>query len=181
MRGRRLVLAIGIAVAAAGAGFLAGKIVRPDGTPDESASNAEVRAAAKRLLAQTLPSATGAAQPLGQWPGKTLVVNFWASWCPPCREEMPAFSRLQTKLQRNNVQFVGIAIDTADNVREFVKTAPTSYPLFIADVETIDLAKQLGNPRVALPFTVIIGPDGTLRYTRLGSLDEPELEQLLTR
>lgn len=181
MRGQPLLLALCLAAGAAGAGFLAGKMARSNDNPGEIAANAEARSAATRLLARTLPTATGTFQPLRQWQGKTLVVNFWATWCPPCREEMPAFSRLQTRLQEKNVQFVGIAIDTSDNVRKFAESVPITYPLLIADAETIALAKQLGNPQLALPFTVIIGPDGTPQHTRLGSLGERELEHLLTR
>jgi thiol-disulfide isomerase/thioredoxin len=132
-----------------------------------------------RLFATRLPDTGGKAQAIAQWQGKTLVINFWASWCPPCRDEMPAFSRLQTKHAANGVQFVGIAIDTRDNVVDFARNHPVSYPLLIADSEGIELARQLGNSRLALPYTIVIAPTGEVRLTRLGRVSEQELDALL--
>ena len=80
-------------------------------------SLSESTRASEQLLALTLADASAVSQPLSQWRGKLLVVNFWATWCPPCREEMPGFSRLNTKFTSKSVQFVGIAIDHADKVR----------------------------------------------------------------
>lgn len=131
------------------------------------------------LFTSTLHDANGKPQRLSQWQGKTLVVNFWATWCPPCREEMPAFSRLQVKHAANGVQFVGIALDTADNVREFATKSEVTYPLLIGDVVGADLARALGNFRLALPYTLIITPSGEARFARLGPLSERELDALL--
>lgn len=133
----------------------------------------------ERLFASTLIDTTGKSQALAQWRGKTLVVNFWATWCPPCREEMPAFSRLQTKHAANGVQFAGIAIDSADIVREFSIQYPTTYPLLIGGAEGVELTRQLGNPRLALPYTLIINPMGTVSFARLGGITEEELDTFL--
>src|SRR5664279_1771691 len=84
-------------------------------------------AAIRQLFATRLNDSDGKPQTISQWRGKTLVINFWATWCPPCREEMPAFSRLQTKYAANGVEFVGIALDTPDNVIAFLKQVPVSY------------------------------------------------------
>ena len=135
----------------------------------------------ERLFASTLPDTTGKSQAFAQWQGKTLVVNFWATWCPPCREEMPAFSRLQTKHAANSVQFVGIAIDSADMVREFSLQFPATYPLLIGGAEGAELTRQLGNPSLALPYTLIINPAGTATFARLGGLAEHELDTLLQK
>ena len=81
-----------------------------------------------------LTDLNGQPQSLGQWRGKVLIVNYWATWCPPCREEMPGFSRLQDKYRDKGVQFVGISIDTADKIIEFQKTTPVTYPLLIGDI-----------------------------------------------
>ena len=113
--------------------------------------------------------------------GKPLVLNFWATWCPPCREEMPAFSRLQTKHAANSVQFVGIAIDSAAMVREFSLQYPTTYPLLIGGAEGAELTRQLGNSSRALPYTLIINPTGTATFARLGALAEHELDTLLQK
>ncbi len=133
----------------------------------------------RRLLATSLRDTSGKLQPLAQWQGKTLIVNFWASWCPPCREEMPALSRLQTKHAANSVQVVGIALDSADNVARFATQSPTSYPLLIGDANTSELTRALGNVQLALPYTVVFGPDGDTQMTRLGLVSEDELDRLL--
>jgi len=137
--------------------------------------------AVARLLATRLPDTNGKEQRIGQWQGKTLVINFWASWCPPCRDEMPAMSRLQTKHAANGVQFVGIALDTVDNVVNFAKQRPVSYPLLMADPEGLELTRQFGNSRLALPYTVVITPRGEVTMTRLGPVSVRELEALLPK
>jgi len=135
--------------------------------------------AARQLLALTLPDSDGNAQSVRQWQGKLLVVNFWATWCPPCREEMPGFSRLQSKLAGNGVQFVGIGIDSADKIRGFAAQTPVSYPLLVGSPGLMEIVSQLGNDAGGLPYTVILGRDGTLQKTRLGAWKEVDLEKVL--
>ena len=147
--------------------------------PSETLSPAVPGVAIARLFAARFNDTEGKVQAISQWQGKTLVINFWASWCPPCREEMPAFSRLQTKYATNGVQFVGIALDTADNVIKFSLQQPASYPLLIADSEGTELTRELGNSRLALPYTVVLDPGGEVRLARLGRVSEQELDTLL--
>jgi len=122
----------------------------------------------------------GQPQSLGQWRGKILIVNYWATWCHPCREEMPGFSRLQDRYGDKGVQFVGISIDTVDKIIEFQKTTPVSYPLLIGDIDVMENSAKLGNTRQALPFTAVFDREGRLSATKLGRLSEPELERQLT-
>ena len=132
-----------------------------------------------QFFAIRLNDSDGKMQPMSQWRGKTLVINFWATWCPPCREEMPAFSRLQTKYAANGVQFVGIALDTPDNVSAFLKKVTATYPLLLAESEGMAMTQQLGNSRLALPYTLVLGADEKPRLVRLGKLAEQELDGLL--
>ena len=118
----------------------------------------------------------GQPQSLGQWRGKVLVVNYWATWCHPCREEMPGFSRLQDKFRNKGVQFVGISIDDASKIIEFQKETPTTYPLLIGDIGPMKNSADLGNTRQALPFTAVFDRQGKLALTKLGRLSEKELE-----
>jgi peroxiredoxin len=92
---------------------------------------------------------------------------------------MPAFSRLQTKHAANGVQFVGIALDSVDNVRNFSQEHPATYPLLVGGEAGSELASQLGNSQLALPYTLILAPNGDLRFTRLGRVSEQELDTLL--
>ena len=142
-------------------------------------SLSESTRASEQLLALTLADASAVSHPLSQLRGKLLVVNFWATWCPPCREEMPGFSRLNTKFASKSVQFVGIAIDHADKVKEYSLQTPTSYPLLVGSPGLMTIMSGLGNTSGGLPFTVIIGRDGTLRQTRLGLWKESALEDIL--
>jgi len=136
-------------------------------------------AATQQLLALTLSDVLAMKQSLSQWQGKILVVNFWATWCAPCREEMPAFSRLQQKFADKGVQFVGIAFDNADKVRQFSLETPVSYPLLIGATDLLPITAGLGNLAGGLPFTVLIDRNGNLLETRLGIWKESTFEAIL--
>lgn len=131
------------------------------------------------IFETTLSDLNGKTQSLGQWRGKVLVVNYWATWCQPCREEMPGFSRLQDKYRDQGVQFVGISIDTADKIIEFQKTTPVGYPLLIGDITVMESSAKLGNVRQALPFTAVFDRQGRLVSTKLGRLAEADLDRQL--
>lgn len=163
-------LLVPLALAFVSGGFWFGLKLR-ESTPDELA--------AQQLLATTLPNPAGDGQALAQWRGKILVVNFWATWCAPCREEMPAFSRLQSKHAANGVQFVGIAFDSHDAVAEFSRQIPVSYPLLIGGGDTRELMKTLGNGPAGLPFTIILDRTGKPLHAKLGRYEEADLDARL--
>lgn len=173
---RQAVLVIAVSTLAALAGYYVGKPQTPSLPAPEFIPTAD---APTRLLALTLPDLSGKPQPLTQWKGKVLVVNFWATWCPPCKEEMPEFSRINSKYALNGVQFVGISIDSADKVAAFQQEMQVSYPLLISNLETLDLASDLGNRAKALPFTVILRPDGSPQHIKLGKYASPDLEKAI--
>lgn len=131
------------------------------------------------LTRLSFPDLNGKPQALAQWHGKVLVINYWATWCVPCRDEMPAFSRLQQVHAGSGVQFVGLSIDDADKVREFQKKTPVGYPLLIAEPSAIALTETLGNAAQGLPFTVVIDRKGQIAATRLGRFKEDELDAVL--
>jgi thiol-disulfide isomerase/thioredoxin len=151
------------ALAGAGAWLLVGHLVTPDRD-----------AAVAKLLALRLPDSEGKTLDFAQWRGKPLVVNFWATWCPPCREEMPLLDRSARAMP--DVQFVGISVDDKGPVATFRRSNPTSYPLPITGMEISALAGELGNKAMALPFTLFVRADGTLQSVKLGALKAPELQ-----
>jgi thiol-disulfide isomerase/thioredoxin len=110
----------------------------------------------------------GKTHTLAEWRGKLLVLNFWATWCPPCREEMPEFVRLQNELGGQGLQFVGVAIDEPDEVRAFLKDNPVNYPILIGDERAPDWADSLGNRLSALPFSVVFDRGGKIIHTQTG-------------
>ena len=131
------------------------------------------------LLALSLPDTHGTLQPLAQWRGRVLVVNFWATWCAPCRQEMPEFVRAQRELGPRGLQVVGIAVDQADKVEQFAKDLDLNYPALVGGYEAVDVSKPLGNHLLALPFTVILGRDGHVAHTQLGPLKPDQLRSIL--
>lgn len=135
--------------------------------------------AAERLGKLKLPDLEGKEQSLAQWRGKVLVVNFWATWCPPCRAEIPEFARISRESSSMGVQFVGISMDSADKVIEFKRETEIPYPTLIGDLGTMDLVADLGNRARGLPFTVILRRDGSTHQVKLGAMPGTELEKAL--
>jgi alkyl hydroperoxide reductase subunit AhpC len=135
--------------------------------------------AVKAFFANSWQSPDGKPVNSSEWQGKVLVVNFWASWCPPCVEEMPTLDLLQRDFLQQNVLFVGIGIDSPSNIREFLKSTSVSYPIVIGGLEGSNLSKQLGNSQGALPFTIIINSKGKAVYSKLGKINEDELRKAI--
>jgi peroxiredoxin len=139
------------------------------------------KVATDTLFSVTLPDENGKPQALNQWKGKIIVLNFWATWCPPCREEMPELSALHTEYQDKNVVVLGIALDEINLIKEFDEENNISYPLLGAEDTGGNLAFNLGNDKSALPFTVIIKPDGSIANTYFGRISKSLLEETLVR
>lgn len=174
--GRFSLLLVAVGTLAAGAGYYFGRPQPVTPPPPEAFPTADAPA---RLMALTLPDLEGRPQPLAQWAGKVLVVNFWATWCLPCKEEMPEFSRISDKFASKSVQFTGISVDTTDNVLTFLKSTPVSYPLLVSGLDTLDLISDLGNRAKGLPFTVILRRDGSVQRVKLGKFATPDLERAI--
>ena len=108
--------------------------------------------------------------------GRPLLLNFWATWCPPCVKEMPEIDRFRPALAARGGEVVGIAVDSPTPVREFLRRTPVSYPIALAGFEGSDLSRRLGNVQGALPFTVLFGRDGRIVQRKLGETTAAELE-----
>jgi len=136
---------------------------------------------ATAVFGLALPDADGKEQRFAQWRGKVLVVNFWATWCAPCREEMPLFMTAQRQFGAKGLQFVGIAVDSADKVREFVLETHLDYPTVVGGYGAIELSRTLGNRVGALPFTVIVNRSGQIAHVQLGPFDEAKLNAIVAQ
>jgi thiol-disulfide isomerase/thioredoxin len=136
-------------------------------------------AAAEALFAATFPDADGRPQPLAQWRGRPLVVNYWATWCPPCVEEMPDLQQVRDAYFDRGVEIVGIGIDNAAKIAAFRDQHRLSLPLLVAGAGGSDLNRALGNTGGALPFTVLIGPNGRVRERHLGQIKPEQLRRWL--
>lgn len=118
---------------------------------------------------------------LARFRGKVVLLNFWATWCAPCREEMPEFVATQARDGAKGVQFVGIAVDDPGKVRAFAKELKLNYPALIGGFGAIELSKTLGNDLAALPFTIVLDRQGRVAHTQLGPLEQVKLDALLGR
>jgi len=111
-----------------------------------------------------------------RWAGKVVLLNFWATWCPPCRREMPLLEQWQQTYGNQGLQVVGIAIDRAEAVSDFLDDEPVTYPILLGDLDTVALSIGLGNPTGGLPFTAVFSPAGRRVYSHTGELDSDLLE-----
>ena len=134
---------------------------------------------AATVFGVSLPDTTGRQQSIGQWKGKVLVVNFWATWCVPCRDEMPEFVKAQTEFGARGVQFVGIAVDDVAKVKDFAVELGLNYPALIGGYGAIELSKSLGNRIGALPYTLFIDRAGRISRAHLGPLKPAELQGII--
>lgn len=154
----------GVGAAAAVAGVVLGPILLQSG-----GGSAE-------LLATPMPDLAGRTRRVSDWQGKVVICNFWATWCAPCREEIPMLVDLRAQYAAQGFEVLGIAVDNAANVREFAAKYPISYPVLIAEAGGLDLIRKLGNTAGALPFTVVLDRRGEILSRKLGILRRREIE-----
>jgi len=130
------------------------------------------------LWASTFDTPGGGELSLRALRGRPLLVNFWATWCPPCVEEMPAIDAFFRQNSARSWQVVGLAIDQPSKVREFLKKTPVSYPVGLAGLGGTELSKALGNETGGLPFTLVIGAGGEVLQRRMGRLSQADFSHL---
>jgi len=136
-----------------------------------------VAARGERMPPLALPALDGRQIALPQtYAGRPILINFWASWCGPCIEEMPELDRYAAAQGPNGTQVVGIALDRPDDVRAFLQHTPVAYPILLDVPGPRDSSVQLGNPKGVLPYTVLIGADGRLLKQKIGPFAHGEIE-----
>lgn len=121
----------------------------------------------------------GGAHHLAEFRGKVLVLNFWATWCQPCRSEMKTFSDLQVRLGARGVQFIGIALDDPSTVKAYLRDFPVTYPIWVGGADIPAWADSLGNDLSALPFTVVFDPNGEKQQVKVGIYEEGPLLKVI--
>ena len=164
-RRRWLLLGTGAAAALAGAGLAAWRLrpgpVQP-GAPDG-------------LWSASFEGLDGQPMPMAGLRGRPLLLNFWATWCPPCVNELPLLDRFHARQQAGGWQVLGLAIDQPANVQKFLQRVPLHFPIALAGLGGADLSRSLGNERGGLPFTVLFGADGSILKRKMGELTEQNL------
>lgn len=132
----------------------------------------------ERLVPVSLPRLGGGTLALpGDFAQRPLLVNVWASWCGPCIEEMPELQRFAAAQGAGGVQVVGIALDDAANVRDFLRRVPVSYPIALDSPGPADAGVRLGNPKGVLPYSILVSGDGTLLKQRIGPFAPGEIDR----
>jgi thiol-disulfide isomerase/thioredoxin len=161
---RELVVLGAVAAGAALAGALAGALAL------------QSRSGAAELLSSRFPDLAGQDRRLSEWQGRPFLCNFWATWCAPCREELPLLDAARQRHAAIGLEVVGIAVDNAANVGEYLKSVPVRFPVLVAGAAAIDLMRRLGNAAGGLPFTVSMDAAGRVRGRKLGAYSAPQLE-----
>ncbi|MEY2622705.1 MAG: hypothetical protein RIT26_2525 [Pseudomonadota bacterium] len=114
---------------------------------------------------------------LSEWRGQALVVNFWATWCPPCVEEMPLLDVFYRQNQSKGWKMLGIGIDQPSQIKRFLDQRPVAYPVALGGLNGMQLGENLGNSSGSLPFTVVLAADGRLMMRKLGKLSANDIEK----
>ena len=128
----------------------------------------------------SLPDLSGKQRNIKEWQGKILIINFWATWCPPCLKEIPEFIKIQDEFADKGLQFIGIAIDEKSAVEEYLNTLAINYPQLIAGDTGITLSHQLGNIVNAVPFTLIVNQQGQIIHRQPGELSREKIIETIT-
>lgn len=143
-------------------------------TPHQPDTNAEQAINAAPF---TLNDVDGASHSSSDWQNKTQILNFWATWCPPCRREIPLL--IEFANQNADFQVVGIAIDDAEAVKEFSAEVGINYINLVGQADAIKVGMDYGNASGALPYTVVVSPSGEIIHRVIGELDEETLHSWL--
>lgn len=178
---RRHILTVGVAAAAALAG--AGAAYWQDKQVASSEPAAPYKPASgdlNDLWQMQFDTPDGSKLAMQSLKGKPLLINFWATWCPPCVEELPLLERFYSQNKAKSVQIVGLAADKPDAVRTFLKKLPLTFPIGITDLSGIALSKSWGNLAGGLPFSVMLAADGRVMQRKMGKLSEDDLKIWLT-
>lgn len=187
---------IAVAVVAAAAGFgiyqfgvaprattAANTEQAQDATPAPAAAEPQAEASDTALPETlpdfTLPNLEGTPQSIRSWPGKSMIVNFWATWCGPCRREIPLLKKIQAEHGAEGFQLVGVAVDFRDDVVKYAKDIGIDYPLLIGEQEGLDAVTKFGRGSLGFPFTVFTDNQQRLVLFHLGEIHPPEAEIML--
>ncbi|MDP3701576.1 MAG: TlpA disulfide reductase family protein [Hylemonella sp.] len=130
---------------------------------------------AQQLWTLEFDTPTGTRLALSSLRGRPLMINFWATWCPPCVEELPLLNSFFQENSSKGWQVVGIAVDKLAPVQAFLARQPLAFPVVLAGMEGLALSKSLGNQVGGLPFTVLLGADGSVLNRKIGKLSERDL------
>ena len=127
----------------------------------------------------TLPDLDDQPRSIREWSGRSLVINFWATWCAPCRREMPLLQSLQDQRSDGSLQVIGVALDNPADVKRFIAQSGVTYPILYGEDEGTVIAESLGDDFIGLPFSAFVAPGGEILALLAGELQDDELHRLV--
>jgi thiol-disulfide isomerase/thioredoxin len=177
-------LVVAILIAATAAGFGVYQWMQPNHSAElAQAQNASPPAMTpQQAMSLSMNDLSGTPRSLSDWHGKVMLVNFWATWCPPCREEIPLLVKLQAKYAAQGLQVVGIATDETDDdgVRTFTRHMLVNYPILLGNEQVAQMVAGLGGDLIGLPYTLLVARDGRVLKLHPGQLQPAENEKWIT-
>jgi thiol-disulfide isomerase/thioredoxin len=170
----RLALIVVLCVAA---GLLAGRALWSPDLPE--APRAAAAPGPERMPGFSLADTDGTVRSIDEWSGQALIVNFWATWCAPCRKEMPLLEQVHAERAGRGLTVIGIAIDRVEPVRSFVAETGVTYPILVGEQDAQLVAESFAPDFMALPLTVLVAPGGDILDVHVGELHPPQLAAFL--
>ena len=135
--------------------------------------------ASSSIVDFSLPDLDGNVRQISDWNGKARLINFWATWCAPCRREIPLLKKTQVEHAENNLQVIGVAVEEIGPVLAYAESAEFNYPVLVGEEDAMAAAESTGVDFVVLPFTMIVAPDGHLIKTHIGEIHEDQIALII--
>ena len=172
-----------IIVVVAGIALIAGLVVARFIHIDRNTSSSATikNAMPARMVEFSLPDTDGKLHDISEWRGKVIVLNFWATWCPPCRAEVPLFVDTQQKFKKDGLVIVGVAIDKKRDVANFIDSYFINYPVLVSEQDNTELMARYGNRIATLPYSVVMDRNGNIIETHAGAYKKDQLYNVLNK
>ena len=162
-------------------GWLIGKAMTPPPAVALEEQTGAVQVKGLKRPDFSIADVNGRMRNIDEWNGRVIALNFWATWCPPCRQEIPEFVDLQSKYANRGLQIIGIALQSPDEVKGFIEEHHINYPVLAGEMNVMKLSRAYGNDIGALPYTVIIDRDGRIAFVKQGRLSGEIAEEVISR
>lgn len=175
---RNIFIALAL-IALIGAGAVSYMRTAPERTPPLPQPAIGDPAAADRMLEFSLADIDGNRRAFSEWHGKARLVNFWATWCAPCRREIPLLKSAQEEHGGDSLQVIGVAVDFVEDVRVFAEDAEFNYPILVGQEDAMAAAEASGVELIGMPFTLVVSQDGYLIKAHTGEIEADHIRQIV--
>ncbi len=175
---RNILIALAL-LAALGAGMLLRQSMQQDDTQVVANAALRTQELAPQRMSFTLPDLSGTPRDFAEWDGDARIVNFWATWCAPCRREIPLLKQTQQEHGENGLQVIGIAVDFTEDVIAYAEEADFNYPVLVGQEDAMAVAESTGVDFIGLPFTLVVSADGRLLAAHMGEIHAPQIDTIV--